>query len=361
MAPRCSYLYFAFTGLIGPGVASRRLADSSSPASDSGYRRNMRYIEVGGVKVSAVGLGAWQFGSREWGYGADYAEHEAVDIVHRALDLGINFIDTAEIYGFGKSEKIVGRAIAGRRSEAFVATKLFPLAPVAAVVEQRGRASRTRLGVDAIDLYQVHWPNPLFSLASTMRGMAALRREGVISHVGVSNFSLEQWQRADTGLGSPVLSNQVQYSLAVRQPDQDLVPWAEAHDRLIIAYSPLAQGLLSAKYDARNAPGGVRAGNVLFLPENIERAAELLTALRDIAAGHGASPAQVALAWLIRRPNVVVIPGASSVAQLEANAAAADLDLSDEEDRRLTEASDRFKPKGGPSVYAELLKARMRR
>src|SRR5579859_75619 len=99
----------------------------------------MRYVEVGGVKLSAVGLGTWQFGSREWGYGSDYAGREAVDIVHRALDLGINLIDTAEIYGFGQSEKIVGRAIAGRRSESFVATKLFPLAPVAAVVEQRGR------------------------------------------------------------------------------------------------------------------------------------------------------------------------------------------------------------------------------
>jgi aryl-alcohol dehydrogenase-like predicted oxidoreductase len=321
----------------------------------------VRYVEVGGVRVSAVGLGTWQFGSREWGYGADYAEREAVDIVHRALDLGVNFIDTAEIYGFGKSEKIVGRAIAGRRSEAFVATKLFPLAPVAAVVEQRGRASRARLGVDAVDLYQVQWPNPVFSPASTMRGMAKLRREGVICHIGVSNFSLEQWQRADSGLGSPVLSNQVQYSLAVRKPDRDMVPWAQAHNRLIIAYSPLAQGLLSAKYDAGNAPGGVRAGNMLFLPENIERAAGLLNALRDIAAGHGASPAQVALAWLIRRPNVVVIPGASSVAQLEANAAAADLELSEEEDGRLTEASDWFNPKGGPAAYAHLLKARVRR
>ena len=321
----------------------------------------MRYVEVGGVRLSAVGLGTWQFGSREWGYGHDYADRGAIDITHRALDLGINLVDTAEIYGFGKSERIVGRAIAERRAEVFIASKVFPIAPIAAVVSQRGRASRARLGVDIIDLYQVHWPNPLFSVGSTMRGMAELQAAGVIRHVGVSNFSKAQWQGAERALGSPVLSNQVQYSLAARKPDEEVIPWAQAHDRLVIAYSPLAQGLLSAKYGASNAPGGVRAGNLLFLPENIERASDLLSALREIAAGHEASAAQVALAWIIRRPNVVVIPGASSVAQLEANAAAADLELSDEEDRRLTDASDRFRPKSGPAGYADMIKTRVRR
>ncbi|HSS09149.1 MAG TPA: aldo/keto reductase [Acidimicrobiales bacterium] len=321
----------------------------------------MRYVEVAGVKLSAVGLGTWQFGSREWGYGADYAEREAIAITHRALDLGINLIDTAEAYGFGKSERIVGRAIAGRRDEAFIATKLFPVAPVAAVVQQRGIASARRLGVQTIDLYQVHWPNPAFPVSSTMRGMRDLQSIGLVRHVGVSNFSLEQWQKAEAALGGSVLSNQVQYSLAVRKPDQDLVGWAQANDRLIIAFSPLAQGLLSGRYDQSNVPGGVRAGNPLFLPENLERAQELLTALREIATSHDATPAQVALAWLIRRPNVVVIPGASSVSQLEANAAAADLDLGDEDDGRLTEASDRFQPKRGPGTYPALAKARLRR
>jgi aryl-alcohol dehydrogenase-like predicted oxidoreductase len=321
----------------------------------------MRYVDVGGVRLSAVGLGTWQFGSREWGYGNEYADDEAIKITRKALDLGINLIDTAEIYAFGKSERIVARAIAGRRDEAFVATKLFPVAPIAPVVVQRGRASRSRLGIDAIDLYQVHWPNPVVPISATMPGLRTLLKEGVIRHVGVSNFSLEQWQRAEESLGSPVLSNQVQYSLAVRKPDKDLVPWAQDHDRLVIAYSPLAQGLLSAKYDATNSPGGVRAGNVLFLPENIERAGPLLGALREVAARHDARPAQVALAWLIRRPNVVVIPGASNVAQLESNAAAADLELSDEDDRQLTDASDRFDPKGGPAAYVDIVKARVRR
>ncbi len=320
----------------------------------------MRYVEVGGVRLSAVGLGTWQFGSREWGYGSDYAQKEAVAITHRALDLGINLIDTAEIYAFGRSERIVGQAIAERRDEAFIATKLFPLVPIAAVAEQRGVASAQRLGVKWIDLYQVHWPNPVFSLSSTMRGMRALLDTGVIRHAGVSNFPLQKWQQAQGSLGSPVLSNQVEYSLAVRGPEKDLIPWAQANDRLIIAYSPLAQGLLSGRYDTDHPPGGVRARNPLFLPENMTRASELLGALKAIAAEHDAKPAQVALAWLLRRPNVVVIPGASSVAQLEANAAAADLDLTDEEDRWLTDASDRFQPKTGPAAYLDIARARIR-
>jgi aryl-alcohol dehydrogenase-like predicted oxidoreductase len=321
----------------------------------------VRYVDVGGVKLSSVGLGCWQFGSREWGYGQDYAEREAIAITQRALDLGINLIDTAEIYGFGRSERIVGQAIAGRRGEAFIATKLFPVLPIEPIVEQRATRSAARLAVSEIDLYQVHWPNPVVPLAWTMRGMAKLLRDGLVRHVGVSNFSLSQWQQAEGSLGAAVLSNQVQYSLAVRSPDRDLVPWAQANDRLIIAYSPLAQGLLSGRYDGTNTPGGVRSGNALFLPENVERAGPLLAALREIASSHGAKPAQVALAWLIRRPNVVVIPGASSVGQLEANAEAADLELSDDDAHRLTEASDRFSPKGGAGTWPDLVKARLRR
>jgi aryl-alcohol dehydrogenase-like predicted oxidoreductase len=319
----------------------------------------VKYVEVGGVRMSAIGLGTWQFGSREWGYGSDYADTEAVAITQRALELGINLIDTAEIYAFGRSERIVGKAIAGRRDEAFVATKLFPIVPLAPIVEQRGKASAARLGIDQIDLYQVHWPNPVIPTNTTMQGMRALQKAGVVRHVGVSNFPLGKWQQAKRELGGPVLSNQVQYSLAARKPDRELVPWAQANDRIVIAYSPLAQGLLSAKYDGTNNPGGVRAGNALFLPENIERAQPLLDALREIAAAHDAKPAQVALAWVIRRPNVVAIPGASNVGQLESNAAAADIELTDDEDARLTAASDQFHPVGGPAALPKILKERL--
>jgi aryl-alcohol dehydrogenase-like predicted oxidoreductase len=321
----------------------------------------MKYVEVRGAKVSAIGLGTWQFGSREWGYGRDYADTEAIAITRRALDLGINLIDTAEIYAFGTSEKVVGRAIEGRRDEAFLATKVFPVMPLGPIVEQRGRASAKRLGVDQIDLYQVHWPNPVVPLGTTMQGMAKLKDAGVIRHVGVSNFNLAKWQEAERHLGQPVLSNQVQYSLAVRKPERELLPFARDEGRLIIAYSPLAQGLLSARYDGTNTPGGVRAGNALFLPENIEQAKPMLDALREIAAAHGAKPAQVALAWVIRRPNVVAIPGASNVGQLESNAEAADLELTDDEDARLTEASDGFNPVGGMAAMPRLLRARLGR
>lgn len=319
----------------------------------------MKYVEAGGARMSAIGLGTWQFGSREWGYGNDYADTEAIAITQRALDLGINLIDTAEIYAFGKSERIVAQAVAARRDEAFLATKVFPIMPLAPIVEQRGKASAQRLGVDQIDLYQVHWPNPVVPTGTTMQGMGKLQRDGVIRHVGVSNFNLSKWQQAERELGGPVLTNQVQYSLAVRKPDRELVPWAQENDRIVIAYSPLAQGLLSAKYDGTNTPGGVRAGNALFLPENIEKAKPLLDALREIAAAHDAKPAQVALAWVIRHPNVVAIPGASSVGQLESNAAAADLELTDDEFQRLTAASDRFEPVGGPAALPKLIKARL--
>jgi aryl-alcohol dehydrogenase-like predicted oxidoreductase len=307
----------------------------------------MQYVDVAGVRVSKIGLGCWQFGSFEWGYGREYANDEAIKIAHRALDLGINLVDTAEIYGFGRSEQIVGRAITGRRSEAFVATKIWPLMPVAPVVVDRGRRSARRLQIDTIDLYQVHQANPVVPDATTMDGMRQLQRDNVIRHVGVSNYPLDRWKRAEQTLGSPVVSNQIEYSLAERAPDRDLVPFAAASDRLIIAYSPLAQGFLAAKYDAGNRPGGVRVTNPLFLEDNLVRGAELLNTLRSVAKSHGATPAQVALAWVIRRRNVVAIPGASSVDQLVRNAEAADLELTDAEDAALTTASDQFKPLTG--------------
>src|SRR5438552_5185115 len=136
----------------------------------------MRYIEVNGVRLSVIGLGTWQFGSKDWGYGESYAEGEAARITQRALDLGVNLIDTAEIYGRGNSEIIVGQAIAGRRDEVFLATKYLPVLPTAGQIVRHGRASATRLGVDRIDLYQIHWPNPVAPLAVQMRGMGQLQK-----------------------------------------------------------------------------------------------------------------------------------------------------------------------------------------
>lgn len=320
----------------------------------------MRYAELPDVPaVSKIGLGTWQFGSREWGYGEQYARGEAGRIVERALELGVTLIDTAEMYGFGRSERIVGDALRGRRDGAFVATKIFPVLPVAPVVEQRGVASARRLGVQWLDLYQVHQPNPVVGDPTTMRGMAALQDVGLVGEVGVSNYGLARWRRAEAALGRRVLSNQVQYSLVRRDPEHDLVPHAEEQGRLVIAYSPLAQGLLSGRYDVDHRPSGrVRSANPLFLPENLQRAQPLIATLREVASAHDATPAQVALAWTVRSPNVVAIPGASSVAQLEANAAAGDLLLADDEVTALDRASSAFTPISGLAAARRMVRAR---
>ena len=293
----------------------------------------MKYVEAGGVRVSAIGLGTWQFGSSEWGYGREYTSGVAQAITRRALDLGINFIDTAEMYGFGRSERTVGEAIRGRRDEVFVATKLFPVG-LPFMAGRRARASLRRLGIDHIDLYQQHWPNPLFSPRSTMPRLRRLVDEGLVKHVGVSNHRLELWQECERAFGGPVLSNQVRFSLVHREPQQELVPWAQRNGRIVIAYSPLGQGLLSGRYQDA-PPKNFRRMRSDFRPEGRARREPLIAALREIAERHGATPSQVSLAWLIRMPNVVAIPGASSVRQLEENAAAADLTLSDDDVSRL--------------------------
>ncbi|HEX9035280.1 MAG TPA: aldo/keto reductase [Streptosporangiaceae bacterium] len=323
----------------------------------------MRYLDIDTAKrISKIGLGTWQFGSRDWGYGDAYADSEARAIVRRALDLGVTLFDTAEIYGFGRSERILGEALGDDLESIFLATKILPVMPVAPVVQQRGVGSAARLGARKLDLYQVHQPNPAVRDGTIMRGMRALQRTGLVDEVGVSNYSLGRWIAAENALGARVLSNQVRYSLAVRKPERELLPYAQAHHRVIIAYSPLAQGLLSGKIDPANPPSNpARAGNSLFLPENIERAAGLIAVLREVADAHSATPSQVALAWLIRNPVVVAIPGASSVAQLESNVAAADLELTDQEYQALREASDRFTPVTGPAALPRMIRTRFAR
>lgn len=305
----------------------------------------MKYLEVDGVgRVSRIGLGTWQFGSREWGYGDQYASGAAGDIVRRALALGVTLFDTAEIYGTGKSERILGEALGDDRANVAVASKIFPVAPFPAIVKQRAHASARRLQLDRIPLYQVHQPNPLVPDSVIMPGMRSLLDDGTIGAAGVSNYSLARWKKADAALGRPVISNQVDFSLARPGALEDLVPFAERENRIVIAYSPLAQGLLGGKYGPDNRPGGVRAMNSLFGTENLRRFEPLLQVLRDVAAQLDAKPAQVALAWLISLPGVVAIPGASSVEQLEFNVAAADLELPVDSRDALTAAARAFRP-----------------
>src|SRR6201996_1949282 len=254
----------------------------------------MRYLEIDtATRISKIGLGTWQFGAREWGYGEDYNGQAAGHIVRRAIDLGVTLFDTAELYGFGRSERILGEALGERRDDVFLATKLFPVMPLAPVVEQRAVASAGRLAPPRVDLYQVHWANPVVKDTTIMRGMRTLQRVGLVGEAGVSNYPLDRWKAAERALGGRILSNPVRYSLADRAPEQDLLPFAADAGRVIIAYSPLAQGLLSGHYDRDHRPSNrIRASNPLFLPENLDRAGVLLGVLREVADAHDASPAQ---------------------------------------------------------------------
>src|SRR5262249_27100553 len=212
------------------------------------------------------------------------------------------------------------------------------------------------------DRYQGRQAKPVIRDGRIMRGMRALQRVGLVGEVGVSNYSLRRWRAAEDALGSRVLSNQVPYSLVARSPERDLLPYAAQRGRAVLAYSPLAQGLLSGRYDPGNRPANrVRAANPLFLPANLERAADLIAVLREVAEAHSATPAQIALAWLIRHPAVAAIPGASSVEQLERNAAAADIDLTDDQYQALADAAARFQPITRPATIPQLARARLGR
>jgi aryl-alcohol dehydrogenase-like predicted oxidoreductase len=192
--------------------------------------------------------------------------------------------------------------------------------------------------------------------------MRPLQRIGLVGEVGVSNYSLDRWKAAEKALGGRVLSNQVRYNLVAPGSVDGLIRYAEQAGRVVIAYSPLAQGFLSGRYDRTVRPHNrIRAYSALFLPGNLDRAGELFRVVREVAQAHDATPAQVALAWAIRSPAVTAIPGASSVAQLESNVAAAEIDLSDDQWQALRDASARFKPVTGPAALPALLRARLGR
>lgn len=320
----------------------------------------MRTVEVEGLgPVGKIGLGTWQFGSREWGYGDQYAGGEAPAIVRRAFDLGVTLYDTAEIYGFGKSERILGKALGTERGSVTVATKVTPVAPVPAIVRRAAKASAKRIGIDTIPLYQVHWPNPVVPDSVVMQGPRQMLEDGLVGAVGVSNYSLRRWISAEQALGRPVVSNQVHFSLAHLRPLWELVPWATDNHRMVLAYSPLEQGLLGGRYDENHRPSDLRAANPLFLPENLRLAEPLLRTLREVGAAHGAKPSQTALAWLLHHEPVVAIPGAHTVEQLESNVAAADIVLADDEYEAITEAARAFRPDTGPSAYGRMVRGRV--
>jgi len=269
-----------------------------------------------GETVPSMGLGTWHMGER---IGDPAAEAKALA---KGLDLGITVIDTAEMYGRGGAERVVARAIEGRRDEVFLVSKVLPHNASAKGTIEACEKSLTRMGVETIDLYLLHWPGR-YPLADTVGAFQALRREGKIRHWGVSNFDAEDmeelWQVPG---GRDCQINQVLYNLSRRGVEWDLLPWSRDRDMPIMAYSPLEQGrLLNDK------------------------------TLAGVARRLGVSPAQVALAWTLREDAVMTIPKASGLSHVEENRAAWDLML---EAQDLTELDQAFPPPTGKRSLAIL-------
>ena len=324
----------------------------------------MEYVKLGesDLKVSAIGLGLWQVGTNSWGWGKTYSREESISAIHRALDLGLNLFDTAEIYGMGLSEKVLGEALRDRRDEAIISDKVWPTHAWAGGVINAAKKSLQRIGTRYIDLYQIHWPNPIVPLGETMRGMQELHDAGLIHYVGVSNFGLNRVRRARAQLTSAKLvSNQVAYNLIQNGPSEKLLPHFRKENLSIIAYSPLAQGLLSGKYTPGIPPKiGIRRFNPLFSPTNMRRVEGLIEVLREISLARGMTVSQVALNWLIRDERVVAIPGAKTAEQVDEVAGAAGWRLTDSELLMIEEALAILKIEYLKSIPRMLLRALFR-
>ena len=307
----------------------------------------MLYTSLGntGLRISQIGIGTWQFGDKWWGWGKGYGEREAINAIRKAVELGVNFIDTAEIYGGGLSEQIVGKAVQDFREQVVIATKVWPTHATYNGVIKACERSLKRLNVKYIDLYQVHWPNPVIPISQTMKAMEHLVKQGKINYIGVSNFSLKQLIKAQESLKSEqIVSNQVKYNMIEREAEKELLPYAASEKITIIAYSPLAQGLLTGKYNPNNIPrDAIRKINILFDKQNLEALQELIKLLKEIGERYGKTPGQIALNWLIKRNEVIAIPGVKNPQQAEQNAQAGDFKLSDEDITLLTKAVERIK------------------
>ncbi len=297
------------------------------------------------LRVSKIGLGAWQFGEPGWGWGISLNEPEAIRIVEAAIDYGINWVDTAEVYGNGISEEVIGKALKGKREKMHIATKVAGGHLRKADVRKALEGSLKRLKTDYVDLYQVHWPNSYVPLSETMEALEELVEQGKIRYIGVSNFSRALMQEAKKHLSSePLIANQVRYNLLQREIEKEILPYARRMGIGIIAYSPLAQGLLTGKYQTlEQIPGDLRSDNMLFSSrQNFENALKVVKLVEKIAWERGVHPAQVALRWVIEQKSVVAIPGAKSVEQVKINSGAMAFSLSQEELVQLNQASSQL-------------------
>lgn len=293
------------------------------------------------LEVAPLGVGAWAWGtSRLWGYGKDYDRRDVGEAFRASMAEGVALVDTAEIYGNGASEQIIGELLreGGFDNTPAIATKFAPYPHRIGARTLLGALDKSlaRLGVVTVDLYQVHFPSPLLKLESLMDVLAEAVKEGKIRHVGVSNYSAEQMKRAHDRLathGVELASNQVEYSLLKRTPETNGVLEAcRDLDVTLIAYSPIAQGLLTGKYRPGDKPSGlVRRLGKSFGEKNLKRIEPVINILREIGEAHGKEPAQVALNWLVTHKGVLPIPGAKNEHQARQNAGAIGWKMTDEE------------------------------
>jgi len=318
----------------------------------------VEYRELGktGVKVSAVGIGTWQWGSKIWGYMKTYAEHDLLEAFNKAIELGLNFFDTAEIYGDGESERILGRCLKNvKRDEVVVATKFSPTRITEDGIRKSLENSLKRLGTSYVDLYQVHWPNPVASIPKTMKILEKLWSEGKILAIGVSNFNLSQLIKARNSLSkTDITSNQVEYNMLKRNIEKKMIEYCLREKVMIIAYSPLAQGLLTGKYSKVNkARDIVRKFNPYFTSRRLEKVKPLLDVLNEISVKNGRTITQLALNWILRWENTIPIPGVKNARHVVDIAGSMDFSLSNEElkiiEEKIQELEDKnsLKPSRG--------------
>jgi aryl-alcohol dehydrogenase-like predicted oxidoreductase len=320
----------------------------------------MRYTRLGAteLEVSRICLGTWQFGG-DWG---DIDREDAKAAVLRARDLGINFFDTAQAYGWGESERTLAEALATdlerNRDEVILATKGGLRLEGGRIRRDSSEAwlrrgmeeSLRNLGVDYIDLYQVHWPDPNVPIEETAGTLDDLAREGKIRYVGVSNYSVAQMEAFERR--RKLDACQPPYNLFRREIEKDILPWCLAHHVGVLVYGPLAHGLLTGKFDETTtfAPNDWRSHSRLFRGETFKRNLEVVRALAVLAADLGITIAQLAIAWTLANPAVhVAIVGARNPQQIEQTAPAGDVTLSAEDLRVIDELLAGAVPVAGPS------------
>ncbi len=308
-------------------------------------------VEIGdsGITISAIGLGTWAWGDKLfWGYGkGGYNDHDLHAAFETTVAAGINFFDTAEAYGRGRSERLLGHAEQSLGKQVVIATKLFPY-PYrlsSGVLVKALRHSLGRLGRENVDLYQLHWPFPPVPIRSWMNAMADAREAGLTRSIGVSNYNLDQTRTAVEALdrrSQRLASNQVEFHLLQRKHERSgLLRYCHDQRITVLAYSPLAMGLLTGKYTPDNPPPGLRGRR--FRAGYLARIQPLVAALRQIGEARGKTPAQVALNWIVCK-GAVPIPGAKNARQAQDNVGALGWRLDAAEVATLDAASDRVRP-----------------